>query len=119
MADKVDYVKLGLTCADVCEVLNQGLDRRQTDQLSQSVLEAIQQLTAYVRPMMHTSCDSLTELSIHRTVDRIQRKIIKRRKLNAIFRYFRRKSDVEKIATWKLDLGGILRVFDVRFVISV
>ena len=64
MADKVDYVKLGLTCADVCEVLNQGLDRRQTDQLSQSVLEAIQQLTAYVRPMMHTPCDSLTELSI-------------------------------------------------------
>ena len=44
MVNKVEYVELGLTCADVCEALNQGMDRRQADQLSQSVLGAIEKL---------------------------------------------------------------------------
>jgi len=46
MANKVDYVKLGLTCADVCEALNRGMDKRRADQLSQPVLGAIDKLTA-------------------------------------------------------------------------
>ena len=41
----MDYVELGITCADVCEALNQGMDRRQADQLSRSVLGAIEKLT--------------------------------------------------------------------------
>ena len=45
MVNKADYVELGLTCADVCEALNLGMDRRREDQLSQSVLEAIEELT--------------------------------------------------------------------------
>ena len=45
MISKTDYVELGLTCADACEVLTRGMDRRQSDQLSQSVLEAIEKLT--------------------------------------------------------------------------
>ena len=45
MTDKTDYVGLGLTCADVCKALNRGMDRRRTDQLSRSVLEAIGRLT--------------------------------------------------------------------------
>ena len=45
MVNKVEYVELGLTCADVCDALNRGMDRRQADQLSQSVLEAIEELT--------------------------------------------------------------------------
>ena len=45
MVSKADYVELGLTCADVCEALARGIDRRQADQLSQSVLEAIERLT--------------------------------------------------------------------------
>ena len=64
MINKVDYVKLGLTCADVCEALNQGLERRQTDQLSQPVLRVIQQFTTYVRPAIRRPCDPLTELSV-------------------------------------------------------
>ena len=64
MINKVDYVKLGLSCADVCKALSQGLERRQTDQLGQPVLEAIQQFTTYVASAMHTPCDSLTKLSI-------------------------------------------------------
>ena len=45
MVNKVEYVELGLTCADVCDALNRGMDRRWADQLSQSVLEAIEELT--------------------------------------------------------------------------
>jgi hypothetical protein len=45
MISKADYVELGLTCAGVCEALNQGINRRQGDQLSRPVLEAIEKLT--------------------------------------------------------------------------
>jgi len=43
--NKADYVKLGLTCADICEALNRGMGTRPGDQLSQSVLDAIEKLT--------------------------------------------------------------------------
>jgi len=45
MIDKVDYVELGLACAEVCEALNRGINERRVNQLSQSVLMAIEQLT--------------------------------------------------------------------------
>jgi len=45
MVNKADYVELGLTCADICEVLNRGMNARQADQLNHSVLEAIMVLT--------------------------------------------------------------------------
>ena len=44
MVDRKDYVKLGLACADVCRALDRGLSGRQGDQLTRSVLEAIDQL---------------------------------------------------------------------------
>ena len=45
MINKADYVELGLICADVCEALNRGMDRTQADQLSRSVLGAIEKST--------------------------------------------------------------------------
>jgi len=42
---KADYVELGLTCAEVCKTLNQRMDTRRADQLSQPVLKAIEKLT--------------------------------------------------------------------------
>jgi len=45
MANKTDYVELGLACADVCKALDRGMNGRQVDELSQSVFEAIRQLT--------------------------------------------------------------------------
>ena len=45
MIDKVDYVELGLACAGVCEALDQGIGGRRVNQLSQSVLMAVEQLT--------------------------------------------------------------------------
>ena len=45
MINEEDYVDLALACADVCKVLDRGMDGRQVDELSQPVLEAIEQLT--------------------------------------------------------------------------
>ena len=45
MLSKLDFVELGLACADVCRVLDGGVKGRQADELSQSVREAIEQLT--------------------------------------------------------------------------
>lgn len=44
MIDEVGYVELGLTCAEVCKALDQGMNRRRVDQLSQSTLRAIERL---------------------------------------------------------------------------
>ena len=44
MANKTDYVDLGLSCANVCKALDRGMNGRRVDELSPSVLEAIQQL---------------------------------------------------------------------------
>ena len=46
MGNELDYIELGLSCAEVCEALDQGLKGRQLDGLSQLVLRAIEQLTA-------------------------------------------------------------------------
>ena len=45
MVNKQDYVELGLFCADVCQTLERGLNGRRLDELSRSVLGAIENLT--------------------------------------------------------------------------
>ena len=45
MVNEQDYVELGLSCADVCQALDRGLNGRQLGELSRSVLGAIGQLT--------------------------------------------------------------------------
>ena len=45
MINETDYVDLGLTCAEVCGVLDQGMRGRPVNELDQSVLEAIERLT--------------------------------------------------------------------------
>ena len=40
-----DYVDLGLFCADICKGLDRGVKKKKLDDLSQSVYEAINQLT--------------------------------------------------------------------------
>ena len=45
MANRTDYVELGLACAEVCKALDRGMNGRQMNELSQSVFEAIEQLT--------------------------------------------------------------------------
>ena len=45
MVNDTDYMELGLACADVCKALDRGMKGRRVDELSQSVFEAIGQLT--------------------------------------------------------------------------
>ena len=45
MANEGDYVDLGLTCASVCTALDRGLNGKKLNELSNSVCEAIKQLT--------------------------------------------------------------------------
>jgi len=44
MANQVDYVELGLACADVCTALDRGLSGKRLEDLDGSVSEAINQL---------------------------------------------------------------------------
>ena len=53
MANKTDYVELGLACADVCKALDRGMDGKKLEALSQSVREAIGQLTTWVKPVVY------------------------------------------------------------------
>ena len=45
MINQVDYVELGLACADVCTALGRGLNGKRLKDLNNSVCEAINQLT--------------------------------------------------------------------------
>jgi len=44
MANQVDYIELGLSCADICRSLDRGMNGKKLDDLSQSVRDAINQL---------------------------------------------------------------------------
>ena len=46
MANDKDYVELGEACGEVCQALYQRLKGRRSDELNQSVLGAIETLTA-------------------------------------------------------------------------
>jgi len=52
MANKPDYVQLGLTCADVCRALDLGTGGKELYDLSQPVCEAIEQLKMRVESAM-------------------------------------------------------------------
>jgi len=45
MMNQMDYIELGLACADVCTALDRGLDGKRLNELNNSVCEAIKQLT--------------------------------------------------------------------------
>ena len=45
MTNQTDYVDLGLACADVCTALDRGLNGKRSNDLNDSVREAIKQLT--------------------------------------------------------------------------
>ena len=45
MANELDYVEIGLFCAKICGALERGMNGRRLEELSQSVVDAINQLT--------------------------------------------------------------------------
>ena len=46
MISEVDCVELGLACADVCRALARGMVGRREDELSRSVIDAVEELAA-------------------------------------------------------------------------
>ena len=46
MSNKDDFVRLGLACAEVCEVLKQGLEETGSDEISKTVVDGIDRLKA-------------------------------------------------------------------------
>ena len=48
-----------------------------------------------------------------RTVDAIQRKVVKKGKRNVLSRVFQAKDDKDRIATWKQDLDRVLLTFNI------
>lgn len=44
MTNEADYVTLGLTCAEICTALEQGLDGKEWDELNPSVRKAVEKL---------------------------------------------------------------------------
>ena len=53
MSNKMDYVELGLACAEICEALKRGTNGKRLDDLSQPVREAIGLLTTWAKLMIH------------------------------------------------------------------
>ena len=45
MVNRMDYVELGLACAEVCTALDRGLSGKRLEDVNSSVREAIRQLT--------------------------------------------------------------------------
>jgi len=45
MVNELDYVELGLSCADICKALERGMNEKKLNDLNQSVCDAINQLT--------------------------------------------------------------------------
>ena len=45
MDNKDDYIDLGLSCADVCEALDRGLNGKRSDEIGEPVRKAIEKLT--------------------------------------------------------------------------
>ncbi|KAF9793344.1 hypothetical protein BJ322DRAFT_1034115 [Thelephora terrestris] len=92
MANRTDYVELGLACADICRALDRGMNGEQADRFNGSLFEAIEQLTT--------------------TVAEIQSEVDKLGERRAMSRLIHAKDDKDTIAAWKLDLNRILHVFN-------
>jgi hypothetical protein len=113
MANKQDYVDIGLSCASICKALERGMDGKKLDDVSQSVRDAISQLTTWVKQTIYISCSSAYHGLDRRTVAKIQEKVMKRSGRHRVVRFFLSSDDKDAIAAWKSELNWILRVFDV------
>jgi hypothetical protein len=113
VANEQDYVDVGLSCADICKALERGMDGKALNDLSQSVCDAINQLTTWVKPVTHVSCPTAYRSLCRRTVAEIQGKVTKRSGRGRVTRFLQSRDDKDAITAWKSDLNRILHVFNV------
>ena len=64
MINEVDFVDLGLSCADICQSLDQEIKGRGVPHAGSPILEAIEQLTTWVESVTHAPDYLLTKFSI-------------------------------------------------------
>ena len=64
MANETDYVDLGLACANVCKALERGMNGKKSEDFSEPVREAMNQLTTWVKSAIYCVDGSLTLLLI-------------------------------------------------------
>ena len=64
MINEVDFVDLGLSCAGICQSLDQEIKGRGVPHAGSPILEAIEQLTTWVESGTHAPGDLLTKFSI-------------------------------------------------------
>lgn len=98
MVNEQEYIDLGLFCAEICKVIDRGLDGRRLEELGQSALEAIRQLTT--------------------TVAKIQKRVTTHAKRKVLSRFFHAKRDKDSIASLKQDLGRILQLFHTELLLN-
>ena len=113
MANEQDFVDLGLSCANICKALERGMGGKSLTDLSGSVCDAINQLTAWVEALMHIYCPLTNHGLDHRTVAEIQGEVLKRSGRGGISRFLHSRDDKNVIGAWKSDLNGLLHVFNV------
>ena len=54
VVNQQEYTGLGLHCSEICEALERGTKGKRTEDLSQSVHGAINELTTWVEPVVHS-----------------------------------------------------------------
>ena len=74
MINETDYVELGFACADICTALGRGMDGRKLDDLSNSISDAMGQLTTWVEQVMYRLNNPLTVLLIAEPWQRSKRR---------------------------------------------
>ena len=117
VANKQDYLELGLNCADICGALDRGMNGKRPDDLSQSVCKAISQLTKWVKAPVPRFKQYADDVPDHpRAATDIQENAIKKSRRGHVSRLFFTKDDKDKIVAWKVELDRILQVFNVRSV---
>ena len=113
MANKEDFVDLGIYCVEICKALKRGMDGKELDKLSESMREAIEELERWVEPAVYISCSSAHHDLDRRIVAEIHEKVKKRSGRHSVSRFFRSSDDKDAIVGWNAKLGRILHVFNV------
>ena len=78
MANRLDYVDLGLACADTCNVLYRVMNERRPEDLNQPVHEVISQLTTWVKSVVQDFDSSPTILLTTEPWPRSGRSLLRR-----------------------------------------
>ena len=114
MANKQEYVELGLSCAKTCKALERGMGGRKLSELSKPMQEAISELKTWVERAIHAFCSFAHNDLDRRAVAEIHKEVEKLTGRNRFSRFLHSRSDKEAIPGWNSKMDRILLIFNVR-----